>query len=74
MHKSEVTIFTRGCLYGDQLVAPEVAERSLAGNNLVDFYTLVARDTVEQEHSSRRQRFLTEQGYHYEIVDASDLD
>ena len=37
------------------------------------FYTLVARDTVEQEHSARRQRFLTEQGYHYEIHDAADL-
>ncbi len=33
------------------------------------FYSLVARDTVEQEHSRRRQRFLAEQGYHYEIVD-----
>lgn len=37
------------------------------------FYTLVARDTVEQEQASRRQRFLAEQGYHYEIVDAADL-
>ncbi len=37
------------------------------------FYSLVARDTVEQEHSARRQRFLTEQGYHYEIVDAARL-
>lgn len=37
------------------------------------FYTLVTRDTVEQEHSGRRHRFLTEQGYHYEIVDAEDL-
>ena len=38
------------------------------------FYSIVARDTVEQEHSARRQRFLAEQGYHYEIVDADDLD
>lgn len=37
------------------------------------FYTLVTRDTVEQEQAQRRQRFLTEQGYHYEIVDAAEL-
>ncbi len=37
------------------------------------FYSLVTRDTVEQEHGQRRQRFLTEQGYHYEIIDADRL-
>jgi DNA excision repair protein ERCC-3 len=37
------------------------------------FYTLVTRDTVEQEQSGRRQRFLAEQGYHYEIIDADGL-
>jgi len=37
------------------------------------FYTLVTRDTVEQEQSGRRQRFLAEQGYHYEIIDADTL-
>ena len=37
------------------------------------FYTLVARDTVEQDHAPRRQRFLTEQGYEYRIVDAADV-
>lgn len=29
------------------------------------FYTLVAQDTVEQEHALHRQRFLAEQGYRY---------
>jgi DNA excision repair protein ERCC-3 len=29
----------------------------------------VARDTVEQDFAQNRQRFLTEQGYAYEIVD-----
>ncbi len=38
------------------------------------FYTLVTRDSVEQEQSGRRQRFLAEQGYHYEIIDADRLD
>ncbi|MEM7321665.1 MAG: DNA repair helicase XPB [Actinomycetota bacterium] len=38
-----------------------------------NFYTLVARDTVEQEQAARRQRFLAEQGYHYRIIDGTDL-
>jgi len=48
--------------------------RPKADGRQAHFYTLVARDTVEQEHSARRQRFLAEQGYHYEIRDAADLD
>ncbi len=47
--------------------------RPKADGRQASFYTLVARDTVEQEHAARRQRFLAEQGYHYEIVDADDL-
>jgi DNA excision repair protein ERCC-3 len=35
------------------------------------FYTLVSRDTVEQEFARRRQLFLVEQGYRYRIVNAS---
>ncbi|RHA44539.1 DNA repair helicase XPB [Cellulomonas rhizosphaerae] len=38
------------------------------------FYTVVARDTVDQEFAAHRQRFLAEQGYAYTIVDAEDLD
>ncbi|AKF09565.1 DNA repair helicase XPB [Sandaracinus amylolyticus] len=33
------------------------------------FYTLVTRDTVEQENALHRQLFLTEQGYRYFIED-----
>ncbi len=47
--------------------------RPKADGRQASFYTVVARDTVEQEHSAHRQRFLSEQGYHYEIVDAADL-
>ncbi|MGI9951610.1 DNA repair helicase XPB [Moorellaceae bacterium AZ2] len=32
------------------------------------FYSLVTRDTVEQVFAARRQLFLTEQGYRYEIL------
>ena len=37
------------------------------------FWSRVARDTVEQDHAPRRQRFLTEQVYEYRILDAADL-
>ena len=37
------------------------------------FYTLVARDTVDQDFAQNRQRFLAEQGYRYEILDAADV-
>ncbi|MGH9157780.1 MAG: DNA repair helicase XPB [Acidimicrobiales bacterium] len=34
------------------------------------FFALVSRDTNDQEFAARRQRFLAEQGYAYEIIDA----
>ncbi len=37
------------------------------------FYTLVARDTVDQDYAQNRQRFLAEQGYSYTILDADSL-
>ncbi|WP_214326459.1 DNA repair helicase XPB [Nonomuraea sediminis] len=37
------------------------------------FYTVVSRDTIDQEFASHRQRFLAEQGYAYQIVDADDV-
>ncbi len=37
------------------------------------FYTLIARDTVDQDFAQNRQRFLAEQGYAYTILDAEDL-
>jgi len=37
------------------------------------FYAVVARDTVDQDYAAHRQRFLAEQGYAYEIVDADDV-
>jgi DNA excision repair protein ERCC-3 len=35
---------------------------------LAHFYTLVTRDTRDQDFSANRQLFLTEQGYHYDIL------
>ncbi len=37
------------------------------------FYTVVSRDTLDQEYAQKRQRFLAEQGYSYTILDAGDL-
>ncbi len=37
------------------------------------FYTIIARDTVDQDFAQNRQRFLAEQGYSYEIIDAESL-
>ena len=38
--------------------------------NTAQFYSIVTRDTNEQEFSSKRQLFLTEQGYRYTITTA----
>jgi len=35
---------------------------------LAHFYTVVTRDTLDQEYAANRQLFLTEQGYHYNIL------
>lgn len=37
------------------------------------FYTVVARDTLDQDFAAKRQRFLAEQGYAYNILDAADV-
>jgi DNA excision repair protein ERCC-3 len=39
------------------------------GRNQAYFYTIVTRDTVEQDFALKRQLFLCEQGYAYSIVD-----
>jgi len=47
--------------------------RPKADGRAANFYTLIARDTVDQDFAQNRQRFLAEQGYSYEIIDAHDL-
>jgi DNA excision repair protein ERCC-3 len=37
------------------------------------FYTVVSRDTNDVEYAQRRQRFLAEQGYAYQLVDADKI-
>jgi DNA excision repair protein ERCC-3 len=48
--------------------------RPKADGRAANFYTLITRDTVDQDFAQNRQRFLAEQGYSYEIIDAHDLD
>ena len=42
-------------------------------NKQAYFYTVVSKDTVDQEYASKRQLFLTERGYKYTIVDKNAL-
>ncbi|WP_037574926.1 DNA repair helicase XPB [Phaeacidiphilus oryzae] len=44
--------------------------RPKADGHPARFYSVVARDTVDQDFAAHRQRFLAEQGYAYRIVDA----
>lgn len=37
------------------------------------FYSVIVRDTVDQDFAQHRQRFLAEQGYAYQIADAEDV-
>ena len=50
-----------------RLLRPKQDGRSAA------FYSIVARDTVEQDFAQNRQRFLAEQGYSYEILDSEEI-
>ena len=47
--------------------------RPKQSGNTASFYTLIARDTIDQDFAQNRQRFLAEQGYSYTILDADRL-
>ncbi len=47
--------------------------RPKADGHAARFYAVVARDTVDQDFAAHRQRFLAEQGYAYNIIDADDV-
>lgn len=48
--------------------------RPKADGRQARFYSLVTRDTLDQDYALNRQRFLTEQGYQYTIVRATELE
>jgi DNA excision repair protein ERCC-3 len=47
--------------------------RPKSGGEVAHFYTLVTRDTREQDFAHHRQLFLTEQGYSYTIGDGAEV-
>jgi DNA excision repair protein ERCC-3 len=47
--------------------------RPKAGLNQAHFYSIVSHDTVEQEFALKRQLFLCEQGYAYNILDGEEI-
>ena len=47
--------------------------RPKSDGSIAHFYSLVTRETRDQEFATHRQLFLTEQGYRYEIMDAEKL-
>jgi DNA excision repair protein ERCC-3 len=47
--------------------------RPKPGENQAHFYTVVSQDTVEQDFALKRQLFLCEQGYQYEIHDIEEM-
>jgi DNA excision repair protein ERCC-3 len=47
--------------------------RPKADGGQAHFYTIVTRETRDQDFALHRQLFLAEQGYRYEIVDAHEL-
>ena len=47
--------------------------RPKAEGTIAHFYSLVSRDTCDQDYSIKRQLFLTEQGYRYEIMNGEDV-
>ncbi|MDN5901469.1 MAG: DEAD/DEAH box helicase [Brachybacterium sp.] len=48
--------------------------RPKADGRSAHFFTVVMRDTQDQDYAAHRQRFLAEQGYAYTIVDAEELE
>ena len=47
--------------------------RPKQGNGRAHFYSLVTRDTLDQDYAQNRQLFLTEQGYSYRILDDREV-
>lgn len=47
--------------------------RPKSGGNKAYFYTLVSKQTVEQDYAMKRQLFLVEQGYPYKLIEPTTL-
>ena len=47
--------------------------RPKSDGRVAKFYSVISRDTIDQDFAQNRQRFLAEQGYSYKIIDADDV-
>jgi len=47
--------------------------RPKSDGSLAHFYSIVTRETLDQDYAANRELFLTEQGYRYTIMDATEL-
>ncbi len=74
--EAEVAIQVSGTFGSRQEEAQRLGRilRPKSDGQVAHFYSLVSSDTCEAEYAQRRQLFLTEQGYRYEILDAQNLD
>ncbi len=74
--EAEVAIQVSGTFGSRQEEAQRLGRilRPKTDGTTAHFYSLVSGDTCEAEFAQRRQLFLTEQGYRYEILDADNLD
>jgi len=48
--------------------------RPKVNGSLAHFYSIVTRDSRDQDFAANRQLFLTEQGYSYRIIDQHEID
>lgn len=48
--------------------------RPKKGENKSYFFSIITNDTKEEDFSHKRQLFLTEQGYHYELLDKDSFE
>ncbi len=73
--EANVAILVSGT-FGSRLEVAQRLGRILrpkADGGIAHFYSIVSRETVDQDYSANRQLFLTEQGYRYTILDATEL-
>jgi len=47
--------------------------RPKSDGSMSKFYSLTSENSVDQEYAEKRQRFLTERGYYYELVNAEQI-
>ena len=48
--------------------------RPKPGENKSYFFSVITSDSKEEEFAHKRQLFLTEQGYYYEIIEGAEID